>query len=160
MRYPKVRIIVDGKKRSLLMFGEIEERAEGRLAGVTAIALTFTAYAMVAAIYALLLGLGRVAMSSGAWLIGGGLEIMGKWIFVVYAAVHAACGFGLWRMEKWALRLASLLLLWGLLQVTPAISSAVADSRVYAVVREGLQIVWRVVALRYLWSQTTRDSFR
>jgi hypothetical protein len=142
------------------MFGEIEKRVDGRPAGIAAIALVLLAYATVAAGYGLLLGSGRVAMSSGAWLIGGGLEIMGPWIFAIYAALYAGCALGLWRLEKWALRLASLLLLWGLLQVTPAISSAVADSRLYAIAREGLQIVWRVMALRYLWSQPTREAFQ
>jgi hypothetical protein len=123
------------------------------------LAIVMIGYAIVAFVYAALLTSGRVAMSSGAWLIGGGLEIMGKWIFVVYGALHAACGFGLLRLNRWALRLSSLLLLWGLLQVTPAISSAVADSRIYAIAREGSQILWRVVALRYVWLSTTRDAF-
>lgn len=98
-------------------------------------------------------------MASGAWLIGGGLEIMGMWIFVVYGVLHAACGIGLLRLNRWALRLSSLLLLWGLLQVTPAISSAVADSRIYAIAREGFQILWRVVALRYVWLGSTKEAF-
>ena len=134
--------------------------ATQRPAGVTALALVFVAYAIVAAIYAALLASGRVSMSSGAWLIGGGLEIMGPWIFALYAVIHAACGIGLWRLQKWALRLTSLLLLWGLLQVIPAISSATADSRVYAIAREGAQIIWRVIALRYVWLQSTRDFFQ
>ncbi len=142
------------------MFGETENRPDSRPAGITAAALIFFAYAIVAVIYALLLAAGRVSMSSGAWLIGGGLEIMGKWIFVLYALLHTACAIGLWRMQKWALRLASLLLLWGGFQVIPAISSAVADSRIYAIAREGVQILWRVVALRYLWQESTRSAFQ
>jgi hypothetical protein len=141
------------------MFGEIELQTHERPPGVTAVALIFFAYAVIASIYALLLASARIPMSSGAWLIGGGLEIMGKWIFVLYAVIHAACGLGLWRMQKWALRISSLLLLWGLFQVIPAISSATADSRIYGIAREGAQILWRVVALRYLWQQSTRDSF-
>lgn len=116
-------------------------------------------YASIAAIYAALLAGGSIAMSSGAWLIGGGLETMGMWIFVVYALLHGLCGVGLLRMRKWALHLTSLLILWGIVQVTPAISSAVADTRIYAIVREGSQILWRVVALRYVWLQSTRDAF-
>ena len=141
------------------MLGETNVATE-RPVGITALAFIFIAYAIVAAIYAALLALGRVSMSSGAWLIGGGFEIMGKWIFALYAAIHSACAVGLWRIQKWALRLSSLLLLWGLLQVIPAISSATADSRVYAIARDGLQIVWRVVALRYVWLESTRESFR
>ncbi len=141
------------------MFFEIEERAKSRPAGITAVAVIFLGYAVIAAAYAILLAAGRVSMSSGAWLIGGGFEIMGKWVFALYAAIHAACAFGLWRMQRWALRTASLLLLWGVFQVIPAISSATADSRVYAIAREGTQILWRIVALRYLWQEPTRDAF-
>lgn len=141
------------------MFGEVEERAKGRPVGITAVALVFFGYAIIAAAYGLLLAAGRVSMSSGAWLIGGGFEIMGKWIFALYALIHAACAFGLWRMQRWALRVASLLLLWGVFQVIPAISSATADARIYAIAREGVQILWRVVAMRYLWQEPTRDAF-
>ncbi len=141
------------------MLFESEPPQVGRPAGVTVLAYVMLAYAVVAFAFALLLARGTIAMSSGAWLIGGGFEIMGKWIFALYGALHAACGIGLLRMQKWALRLSSLLLVWGLIQVTPAISSAVADSRVYAIVREGIQILWRVVALRYVWMQGTRDAF-
>ena len=132
---------------------------KGRPAGVTAVALIFIAYTIIAAIYALLLASDRIAMSRGAWFIGGGFEIMGKWVFALYAMINAACALGLWRMQRWSLRAASLLLLWGVFQVIPAISSATADARVLAVAREGVQILWRVVALRYLWQQSTRDSF-
>jgi hypothetical protein len=140
----------------------LEPRAieTGRPAGVTLLAGIMLAYAAIAIAYAALLMTQSISMSSGAWLIGGGFEIMGKWIFVLYAALHATCAIGLLRLNKWALRLSSLLLLWGLVQVTPAISSAVADSRVYAIIREGAQILWRVVALRYIWLETTRDSFQ
>lgn len=137
-----------------------DEVVTGRPSGITAVALIFIAYAIVAAIYALLLASGRIAMSRGAWLVGGGFEIMGKWVFALYALINAVCALGLWRMQTWALRVASLLLLWGVFQVIPAISSATADVRIYAIAREGVQILWRVIALRYLWQESTRDSFR
>jgi hypothetical protein len=141
------------------MLFESEPTEAGRPAGVTLLAGVMFAYAAIAVVYAALLTRGSISMSSGAWLIGGGFEIMGKWIFVLYATLHAACAIGLLRLNKWALRLSSLLLLWGLIQVTPAISSAVADSRIYAIAREGAQILWRVVALRYVWMRSTKDRF-
>jgi hypothetical protein len=141
------------------MLFETEPTETGRPTGVTLLATVFFTYAAIAVVYAALLANGSIAMASGAWLIGGGFEIMGKWIFVLYAALHAACAIGLLRLNKWALRLSSLLLLWGLIQVTPAISSAVADSRIYAIVREGSQILWRVVALRYVWMGSTKERF-
>jgi hypothetical protein len=152
----RVAVVPDTVKA---MIFEPESTETGRPAGVTLLAGVLFAYAAVALIYAALLAAGSVAMSSGAWLIGGGFEIMGKWIFILYAVLHATCAIGLLRLNKWALRLTSLLLLWGLVQVTPAISSAVADSRIYAIAREGVQILWRVVALRYVWLGTTKDRF-
>jgi hypothetical protein len=124
------------RQNGLLMFGEVEERVNTRSAGITAVAPIFLGYAIIAAISALLLAAERVSMSSGAWLIGGGFEIMGKWIFALDALTHAACAFGLWRRQRWALRVASILLLWGFFQVIPALSSATADSRVCAIARE------------------------
>lgn len=141
------------------MLFENENTEFGRPTGVTLLAGVMFAYAAIAVVYAVLLAIGTVAMSSGAWLIGGGLEIMGKWIFVLYAALHGAGAIGLLRLNKWALRLCSLMLLWGLIQVTPAITSAVADSRIYGIIREGAQILWRVVALRYVWMRSTKDRF-
>jgi hypothetical protein len=149
---------LSGLERKDMLF-QPDATETGRPAGITVLALVMSAYAAIATVYAALLARGNIAMSSGAWLIGGGLEIMGKWIFVLYAGLHTACALGLWRLNKWALRLCSLLLLWGLIQVVPAISSAVADSRVYAIIREGAQILWRVVALRYVWMGSTKDRF-
>ena len=98
-------------------------------------------------------------MTRGAWVVGGGLEILGPGIFALYALVNLVCAFGLWRMHKWALRISSLLLLYGLIQVTPAISAAVAESRIPAIISEGAQILVRAAALWYLWQEPTRDAF-
>lgn len=136
-----------------------EQRSSGRPAGVTLISVVLLLFALISAFYAALIGTGSIAMSRGAWVVGGGLEILGPGIFALYALVHLACAAGLWRMNKWALRLSSLLLLYGLVQVTPAISSAVAESRVPAIAREGAQILIRAAALWYLWQEPTRDAF-
>lgn len=147
------------KVTQAIMLLQPEPIETGRPAGITLLACVMFGYAAIATICAVLLARGSIAMSSGAWLVGGGLEIMGKWIFVLYAALHAVCAIELLRLNRWALRLSSLLLLWGLIQTTPAISSAVADSRIYAIIREGAQILWRVVALRYVWMGSTKDRF-
>lgn len=143
----------------LLIFHE-ELNVTERPAGVSLVAAVMLVYAVAATVYAALIATGNVAMASGAWLIGGGLEILGPGIFLLYAALHAVCAIGLLRMNRWALRLSSLLLLYGLIQVTPAISSAVADGRILAIAREGAQILWRSAALWYLWQEPTRDAFR
>ena len=138
---------------------EQQPRSEERPAGITFVAALLFAYACAASVYAVLIATGNIAMSRGAWVVGGGLEILGPGIFALYAVVHFVTAFFLWRMKKWAQRVASLLLVYGLVQVTPAISSAVADSRVFAIAREGMQIIWRVVALWYLWQEPIRESF-
>ncbi len=114
----------------------------------------------MAAIYAALIAFGVISLSAGAWVVEGGLEILGPGIFAAYAVAHFICAAGLWRMQPWALRLTSLLLIYELIQVTPAISSAVGDGRVLAIAREGAQILWRTAALWYLWQEPTRDAFR
>lgn len=117
-------------------------------------------YGCVAAVYSLLIAFGVVPLSSAAWVVGGGLEILGAGIFALHAVVLLVCTAGLWSMRRWGLRLTSLLLLYGIVQVTPAISSAVGDGRVLAIAREGSQILWRTAALWYLWQEPTRDAFR
>ena len=72
------------------MLFQPEPTETGRPAGVTLLAGVMLLYAATAIVYAALLTRGSIAMSNGAWLIGGGFEIMGKWIFVLYAALHAA----------------------------------------------------------------------
>ena len=146
-------------RMSTLIF-QPEQRTEGRPAGITLIATIMFGYSLAAFVYAALIQWGAVALSSGAWIIGGGMEVMGAGIFLVYALVHAAVATGLWRMHRWALRACSLLVLYGLVQVTPAISSAVGDGRIPAIAREGLQILWRSAALWYLWRESTREAFR
>lgn len=131
----------------------------GRLPGVTAIATMMLLYASAAAVYAILVVRGSVSLSSGAWTIGGGLEVLGTGIFALYAVVRAIFAISMLRMHSWARRASALLLLYELVQVTPAISSAVRDGRILAIAREGTQILWRSAAIWYLWQESTRDAF-
>jgi hypothetical protein len=146
------------QENGLLIFHE-EPASTERPAGIALVAAIMLAYAFAACAYAALIATGNVAMARGGWVIGGGLEILGPGIFVLYAVVHAACAIGLLRLQRWALRASSLVLLYGLIQVTPAISSAVADGRILAIAREGMQILLRSAALWYLWQEPTRDAF-
>ena len=47
----------------------------------------------------------------------------------------------------------------GIAFAVPAISSAVADSRVFAIVREGVQIIVRVLVVFYLSQEPVKDWF-
>src|SRR5512140_3209593 len=143
---PSKRVVIShcSLTRNVSMRPLLQEdtREPGRPAGITAVAAVLLFYALASGIYAGFTATGRIALSSGAWVIGGGLEILGPGIFLLLAALRAACAIGLLRMHKWALRVGSLLLLYELVQVTPAISSAVGDGRILAIAREGFQILW------------------
>lgn len=141
------------------MFEIYRPEHDRRPPGIAAIAWIMLAYASAGLIFVVLIATGSIAMARGAWLIGGGFEVLGPGAFALFAALHFACGAGLLRLNHWALRLTSILLLFELIQVTPAISSAVADARILAIAREGLQILWRSAALWYLWQERVRDAF-
>ena len=141
------------------MLFSTETQNHERNAGVVLIAWVLIAYGVASATYAVLIAAGKISLSSGAWLIGGGMETSGPIVFLVAAFVYVACGLGLLRQKRWGLRLSYAVLLFGLVQVTPAISSAVADGRVFAIAREGLQILWRSAALWYLWQEHVKSGF-
>jgi len=100
-----------------------------------------------------------VPLASGASLLGAGLEILGPGVFLIYALVTAAAGIGLLQLRNWARWLAILLLLFGLVQTVPAISMAVADGRILAIARSGLQIIVRTAAVWYLCQEPVREVF-
>lgn len=151
--------IIEVDTHQNVMFEIYRPEHDGRPRGITAIASIMLGYALAASIFAVLIATGSIAMARGAWLIGGGFEVLGPGAFALFAALHFACGAGLLKLNRWALRFTSILLLFELIQVTPAISSAVADSRILATAREGLQILWRSAALWYLWQESVRDTF-
>ena len=130
-----------------------------RPAGVSAIVLLCVTLAVVSLIYAALIVAGQVPLSSGAWLLGGGLEQLGPLAFVLYSALLVLLAFALWRRWRWARRAAILVAVAGIALAVPAISSAVADSRVLAIAREGLQIILRVLVVFYLNQEPVKDWF-
>jgi len=102
---------------------------------------------------------GAVPLSSGAFLLGGGLEQLGPFAFVLYAALLLVLAAGLWLRWRWARRLTILAVVAGIALAVPAISSAVVDSRVFAIVREGLQIIARVLVVFYLSQEPVKEWF-
>lgn len=141
------------------MPGDIESTSDPRPAGITTIAALCVVLAGWALACAALLAAGRIPLSAGAWLLGGGFEQLGPLAFVFYAVLLAALALALWRRWRWARRTAILLAVAGIALAVPAISSAVTDARVFAIVREGLQIIVRVMIVFYLTQEPVKEWF-
>jgi uncharacterized membrane protein len=127
--------------------------------GVTLIAAAHVLVAMIAFVIAIGTFLGRMPLASGAFLVGGELETAGPILFLLITIVFLIAAAGLWKLRNWSRHLAIGLAIIGLIQVTPAISSAVADGRIVAIVREGAQIIVRVIVIWYLLQEPVRDQF-
>ncbi len=130
-----------------------------RPAGVTAIVALCVLLAVISLGFAALVFSGRIPLSQGAFLLGGGLEQLGPLPFLLYAAVLLILALGLWKRWPWVRRAAILLAIAGIALAVPAISSAVADSRVFAVGREGAQIIVRMLIVFYLSQEPVKDWF-
>jgi hypothetical protein len=127
--------------------------------GVTFIAAAHVLIAVIALVIAIGTSLGRMPLASGAFLVGGELETAGPILFLLITLVFVIAAGGLWKLKNWARHLAIGFALIGLIQVTPGISSAVADGRIFAIIREGAQIIVRVIAIWYLLQEPVRDQF-
>lgn len=141
------------------MNSELQLVSEQRPVGVTAIIVLCMLLAAASLVYAALLGAGQVPLSAGAWLLGGGFEQLGPLAFVLYAVLLLTLAVALSRRWRWARRTAVALAVVGVALAVPAISSAVTDSRVFAIVREGLQIIVRVMIVFYLTQEPVKEWF-
>jgi len=130
-----------------------------RPAGVGAIVFLCVILAVTSLGYGALIIAGQVPLSAGAWLLGGGLEQLGPLVFVLYSALLLLLAVALWRRWRWARRITVLVAVAGIALVVPAISSAVADSRAFAIAREGVQIMLRVLVVFYLSQEPVKDWF-
>ena len=108
---------------------------------------------------AALLLLHVVPLSAGASLVGGGLEQLGPVAFFIYGAILGVLGLALWRRWKGARRAAIGLAAAGIFLAMPAISSAFGDERLYAVLREAIQIMVRVLVIYYLSQEPVKEWF-
>jgi len=117
------------------------------IAGVAALAFAVLVVAQV------------IPLSSGAFLIGGGLEQLGPIAFLLYAALMILLAVALRKRWGWARRVAIFIAVIGIAMAVPGLSSAVMDSRILAIVREGLQIIVRVVVVYYLSQEPVEDWF-
>lgn len=130
-----------------------------RPAGVTAIVALCIVAALTSLAFALLIATGRIPLSSGGFLVGGGLEQLGPVAFLLYAALLLLLAIALWRRLRFARRATALAAILGIALAVPAISSAVVDSRLFAIAREGLQIIVRVMIVFYLSQAPVKEWF-
>ena len=135
------------------------EQTQERPRGVIAIVAICSLLAAIALVYAGLFLAGRIPLSSGAFLLGGGIEQLGPMAFLLYAVVLALLSVALWRRWNGARRAAIVFAAVGIAIAVPAVSSAVVDERGLAIAREGLQIMVRVVAIYYLNQEPVREWF-
>ncbi len=135
------------------------EQTQERPRGVIAIVAVCTLLAALALVYAGLLAAGRIPLSAGAFLLGGGIEQLGPVAFLLYGVVLSVLSLALWRRWKGARRVAIVFAAAGIAVAVPAVSSAVMDERSFAIAREGLQIIVRVVAIYYLSQEQVREWF-
>lgn len=133
--------------------------SQDRPAGVTAIVALCVIVGVAALAFALLLTAHVVPLSSGAFLIGGALEQLGVIAFLLYAALMFVLAVALWSRWPWARRIAILVAAIGVAMAVPGLSSAVMDSRILAIAREGLQIMIRVIVVYYLSQEPVKDWF-
>jgi hypothetical protein len=127
--------------------------------GLKAIIALCGTTAVVALIVAILIGTGRAPLAAGAFLLGGGLEQRGPVAFLLYALLLLVLALALWKRWRWARRAAILAAVVGVGLSVPAMSSAVMDSRISAIAREGAQIVVRVMVVFYLGQEPVKDWF-
>jgi hypothetical protein len=132
---------------------------DDRPAGVSAIVALYVLVALTSLVFATLIVMDRVALSAGAFLLGGGLEQLGPIAFVLYALILLVLALALWNRWLWARRAAILVAVIGIAMAVPAISSAVMDSRLLAIAREGAQIIVRVMVVFYLSQEPVKDWF-
>jgi hypothetical protein len=135
------------------------EQTQERPRGVIAIVVVCALLAALALAYAALLAAGLIPLSAGAFLLGGGIEQLGPVAFLLYGVVLSVLSLALWQRWKGARRVAVVLAAAGIAMAVPAVSSAVMDERSFAIAREGLQIIVRVVAIYYLSQEPVREWF-
>lgn len=127
--------------------------------GILVLTATCGAFSATAFAFAGLLFAHTISLSAGAFLLGGGMEQLGPVAFLIYGAILALLGLSLWQRWKGARRAAILIAGAGIALAVPAISSAVADGRVFSILREGVQIMVRVMVIFYLSQEPVREWF-
>jgi uncharacterized membrane protein (DUF2068 family) len=134
---------------------------EGRpLTGVIATAAAF----WLAGLYLWTLGMvmliapGAISMALGAPLLNG-LELSGPYMFLLIGVISGLLGWGLWRRNNWARRIAILAALAGLAMTLPSLSVAVMNFRITSFLIPGLGALVRMLIVWYLYQAPVTEWF-
>jgi hypothetical protein len=127
--------------------------------GVTIIVAVCGLLSATSLAFAALLLVHEIPLAAGASLLGGGLEQLGVLAFLLYGAILAVLGLALWRRWRGSRRAAIVLAAAGIVLAMPAISSAFGDERLYATIREAIQIMLRVLVIYYLSQEPVKEWF-
>jgi len=100
---------------------------------------------------------GTVSMALGAPLLGG-LELAGRYMFLLTAGVGALIGWGLVRLNNWTRRAAIVVAFAGVVMLVPAVSAAAIDFRT-SLLWAGLGITVRVMIVWYLCQAPVAERF-
>lgn len=130
------------------------------LTGVIAIAGAF----WLAGVYLCALGLvmlispGLISMALGAPLLNG-LELSGPYMFLLIGAVAGLIGWGLWRRNNSARRVAIAAALAGMAMMLPALSVAVMNFRIGSFLLPALGVLVRMLIVWYLYQVPVTEWF-
>jgi hypothetical protein len=134
-------------------------QTQDRPSGVVAIVAACALFSTIAFLFSGLLFAHAIPLSAGAFLLGGGMEQLGVFAFLLYGVIVALVGIALWWRWKGARRAAIVLAAVGIALHLPTISSAVTDVRLIGICREGAQIMVRVIVIFYLTQEPVKEWF-
>lgn len=97
-------------------------------------------------------------MALGAPLLNG-LELSGPYMFLLIGALGGLIGWGLWRRNSWARRIAIFAALAGLAMTLPALSVAVMSFRIGSFVLPGSGVLVRMLIVWYLYQPPVTEWF-
>ncbi len=131
--------------------------------GVTAIAWLFLvsggylgAVGFVLLLYPGFLSLEAIVRLGRPWL--GGLELGGRFVFLIGGWLCLFIGLELLTLKHWARWAATLVCLWGVFLLIPIVSTAANDFRLN-LLWSGMGIIVRVIVVWYLWQESVREAF-
>jgi hypothetical protein len=133
--------------------------SDTRPAGILAIAAVEFLLAFAGLVFFGLTLAGSLPLASGRYLVGPGMETLGPFVFLVFSCVMLVTALGLLKFQNWARHITIVFAGLGIYFSIPTVSAAVISGELLATIREGLQIIARMVAIWYLLQQPTRDRF-
>ena len=133
--------------------------SHSRPLSITFIAGVELALALAGVVVFVLTLAGTIPLAYGRYLVGAGMETLGPFIFLAYAAVMTVTAWGMLRLKNWARHITIVLAALGVYFAVPTVSAAAISADLLPTIREGLQVILRIAAIWYLVQQPTRELF-